>query len=167
MKLAPTTTDQDEILEFLRCPASYPEKPGKVEIRQTHISIVVLTPSLVYKIKKPLDLGFLDFSTLAKRHQACEAEVHLNRRLCHDVYLGVVPISRKEEALHFGQEGEVIDYTVKMRRLPEEGFLEQRLARDAVTSADLDRVAEKLSEFYRSQNRRPKSRSGGASQSFG
>jgi len=58
---------QDELLKFLRSPASYPEKPEKVEIRQTHISIVAMTPSLVYKVKKPLDLGFLDFSTLAKR----------------------------------------------------------------------------------------------------
>ena len=87
---------QDELLKFLRSPASYPEKPEKVEIRQTHISIVAMTPSLVYKVKKPLDLGFLDFSTLAKRRQACEAEVRLNRRLCRDVYLSVVPISRKD-----------------------------------------------------------------------
>jgi len=58
---------QDELLKFLRSPASCPEKPEKVEIRQTHISIVAMTPSLVYKVKKPLDLGFLDFSTLAKR----------------------------------------------------------------------------------------------------
>lgn len=142
---------QDELLKFLRSPASYPEEPGKVEIRQTHISIVAMTPSLVYKVKKPLDLGFLDFSTLEKRREACENEVRLNRRLCRDVYLGIVPISRKDGLLHFGEEGELIDYAVKMRRLPEEGFLEQRLARDAVTSADLDRVAEKLSEFYRSQ----------------
>ena len=150
MKSAATAT-QDELLEFLRHPASYREKPERVEIRQTHISILALTPSLVYKVKKPFDLGFLDFSTLAKRRQACKAEVLLNRRLCRDVYLEVVPISRKDGALRFGDEGTAIDYAVKMRRLPEEGFLERRLTRDIVTSADLDRVAEKLGGFYRSQ----------------
>ncbi|HWM25266.1 MAG TPA: AAA family ATPase [Chthoniobacterales bacterium] len=146
-----STAAQDELLTFLRSPASYSEKPEAVEIRQTHISIVAMTPSFVFKIKKPLDLGFLDFSTLEKRREACEAEVRLNQRLCRDVYLGVVPISRKDGALHFGEEGEAIDYAVKMRRLPEEGFLEQRLTRNGVTSADLDRVADKLSGFYRSQ----------------
>lgn len=146
-----SATAQDDLLKFLCSPASYPEKPEKVEIRQTHISIVAMTPSLVYKVKKPVDLGFLDFSTLEKRREACETEVRLNRRLCRDVYLGVVPISRKDGLLYFGEEGELIDYAVKMRRLPEEGFLEQRLARDAVISTDLDRVADKLSGFYRSQ----------------
>jgi len=142
---------RDELLEFLHFPTSYPDKPEKVEIRQTHISIVAMTPSLVYKVKKPLDLGFLDFSTLEKRREACETEVRLNRRLCRDVYLRVVPISRRDGRLCFGEGGEEIDYAVQMRRLPEEGFLEQRLARGAVTPKDLDRVAAKLSGFYRSQ----------------
>src|SRR5688572_13596413 len=142
---------RDELLQFLRSPASYPDKPEEVEIRQTHISIVAMTPTLVYKVKKPLDLGFLDFSTLEKRREACETEVRLNRRLCRDVYLDVVPISRQGGLLSFGQEGEEIDYAVRMRRLPEEGFLEERLARDSVTFTDLDRVVAKLSKFYRSQ----------------
>lgn len=145
------TVSEDELLAFLRSPASYAENPAMVEIRQTHISIVALTPSHVYKVKKPLDLGFLDFSTLEKRRQACEAEVRLNQRLCHDVYLGVVPISRRDGTLHFSQEGEVVEYAVKMRRLPEEGFLEQRLATGAVSAVDLDGVTDKLSEFYRAQ----------------
>lgn len=142
---------EEELLAFLRSPASYAENPATVEIRQTHISIVALTPSHVYKVKKPLDLGFLDFSTLEKRREACEAEVRLNQRLCHDVYLGVVPISRRDGTLHFSQEGEVVEYAVKMRRLPEEGFLERRLATGAVSAADLDGVTDKLSEFYRAQ----------------
>jgi aminoglycoside phosphotransferase family enzyme/predicted kinase len=146
------SVSQDELLAFLRRGDSYPEDTDVVEIRQTHISIVALTRSHVYKLKKPLDLGFLDFSTLEKRRQACEAEIRLNQRLCRDVYLGVLPISRRDGALRFGQEGKVIDYAVKMRRLPEEGFLDRRLARDAVTPADLDRVADKLSKFYRSQD---------------
>lgn len=142
---------RDELLQFLRSPSSYPDKPEKVEIRQTHISIVAMTPTLVYKVKKALDLGFLDFSTPEKRREACENEVRLNRRLCRDVYLGVVPIFRKDGRLCFGEGEEPIDYAVMMRRLPEEGFLEQRLARDTVPATDLDRVVDKLSGFYRSQ----------------
>ena len=142
---------QDELLAFLRRPDSYPELPAAVEIKQTHISIVAITPTHAYKVKKPLDLGFLDFSTIEKRRAACEAEVRLNRRLTQDVYLNVVPISRREGALCFGDKGEVIEYAVKMRRLPDEGFLTWRLSRNAVTPADLGRVAAKLSGFYRTQ----------------
>jgi aminoglycoside phosphotransferase family enzyme/predicted kinase len=147
----------DELLVFLRRPDSFPEKPTVVELRQTHISIIAIAPPHVYKIKKPLDLGFLDFSTLEKRRHFCEAEVRLNRRLTRDVYLGVVPISRRGGALEFGEEGEdslassVIEYAVKMRALPEDGFLDRRLARNVFTAADLDRLADKLSAFYRAQ----------------
>jgi aminoglycoside phosphotransferase family enzyme/predicted kinase len=142
---------QETLVAFLRRPESFPEKPAAVELRQTHISLVAIAPPHVYKIKKPLDLGFLDFSTLEKRRHFCAAEVELNRRLTHDVYLGVVAISRRDGSLHFGAEGEVIDYAVKMRVLSREGFLHERIAGGAVTAADLERVAEKLSSFYRAQ----------------
>ena len=87
----------------------------------------------VYKVKKPLDLGFLDFSTLEKRRHFCLEEVRLNRRLTHDVYLDVVPIARRDGCLHFGPEGEIVEYAVKMRELARAGFLHERLARGAAT----------------------------------
>jgi len=144
-------SSQDALLAFLRRPDSFSEKPAAVELRQTHISLVAIAPPHVYKVKKALDLGFLDFSTIEKRRHCCEAEVRLNRRLTRDLYLAVVPISRRNGSLHFGGEGEVIDYAVKMRALPEDGFMDRRLARNAVTAAELDRVADKLSAFYRAQ----------------
>jgi aminoglycoside phosphotransferase family enzyme len=122
-----------------------------VEVRQTHISIVAIAPPNVYKIKKPLDLGFLDFSTLEKRRHFCLEEVRLNRRLTQDVYLDVVPIARRDSCLHFGPEGEIVDYAVKMRELPREGFLHERLAHGNATADDLERVAVKLAAFYQAQ----------------
>ena len=80
------------LLTFLNDPASYPHRPRKVTMVQTHSSWVFLVSPFVYKIKKPVNFGFLDFSTLAKRKHFCLREVELNRRLSPDVYLGVVPI---------------------------------------------------------------------------
>ncbi len=142
----------DELISFLQRPDSFPEKPATVELRQTHISLVAIASPHVYKIKKPLDLGFLDFSTLEKRRHFCEAEVRLNQRLCRDVYLGVVPIVRRDDSLHFGGKGEVVEYAVKMRELAPEGFLNWRLVHANVGGADLDRLIAKLSAFYTAQS---------------
>ena len=122
-----------------------------MQVEQTHISIVAIASPYVYKVKKPLDLGFLDFSTLEKRRHFCLEEVRLNRRLTHDVYLDVVPIARRDGCLHFGPEGEIVEYAVKMRELARAGFLHERLARGAATADDLERVAAKLAAFYQAQ----------------
>ena len=150
--IAASADHQTDLLSFLRRPESYPENPAAVEIRQTHISIVALTPSHAYKLKKALDLGFLDYSTLEKRRQACEAEVRLNQRLSHDIYLGVVPISRRGSNLAFGGDGDIIDYAVQMRTLREQDMLDQRLAQGAVGLLDVERVADKLAKFYAAQS---------------
>ena len=142
---------QEELLAFLSRPESFPEKPASVEIRQTHISIVAIASPNVYKIKKPLDLGFLDFSTLEKRRHFCSEEVRLNRRLTQDVYLGIVPIARRDGSLHFGDEGEIVEYAVRMRELSRAGFLHERLALGAATMRDLERVAARLCDFYQAQ----------------
>ncbi|HXV62289.1 MAG TPA: hypothetical protein VEK15_16430, partial [Vicinamibacteria bacterium] len=93
-------------------------RPG-IELRETHISWVFLSANEVWKIKKPVELGFLDFSTIGKRREACDAEVRLNRRLAPGVYRGVVPV-RRDEADHLSIDGTgaVIDWAVHMRRLP-------------------------------------------------
>src|SRR5262249_59921321 len=91
----------------------------------------------VYKVKKPVDLGFLDFSTLAKRRYYCEEEVRLNRRLAPDVYLGVVPVT----AAGFEMPGEPVEYAVKMRRLPEDATLQKRLLRGEVDAEAGRRLA--------------------------
>ena len=142
---------QEDLLAFLSRPESFPEKPANVEIRQTHISIVAIASPNVYKIKKPLDLGFLDFSTLERRRHFCVEEVRLNRRLTQDVYLGIVPIARRDGSLHFGAEGEIVEYAVRMRELSRAGFLHERLALGAATMRDLERVAARLCDFYQAQ----------------
>src|SRR5207248_938761 len=141
----------NELIAFLRRPNSFPEKPATVELRQTHISLVAIASPFVYKIKKALDLGFLDFSTLEKRRHFCEAEVRLNQPLSRELYLGVVPIRRYHGSLHFGVAGEVVEYAVKMRELAREGFMDWRLAHAGISEADFERLIAKLSAFYRGQ----------------
>src|SRR5688500_6037069 len=113
---------------------------------QTHISWVVLAGAYAYKVKKPLDLEFLDYSTPQKRLEACHREVALNRRLCPWVYLGVMPIS----AAGVQPDGSraVLDYAVRMRRLPQDRMLDVLLERGEVTAAMLMAVAERLAAFH-------------------
>ena len=106
----------------------------------------------VYKVKKPVNLGFLDFSTLEKRKHFCEREVELNRRLC-DIYLGVEEISLREDSLAFGKGDRTVEYAVKMRKLLDEHFLRNLLAKNKVNKDDLLRIVEKLVEFYKTQPR--------------
>ncbi len=125
-------------------PEAYPHPVDAIRLVQTHISYVLLAGEHVYKLKKPLDLGFLDFTTLAKRRQACEDEVRLNRRTCESTYLGVVPV---------GDDGRIgvahaVDYAVHMRRLPDEGMMDRLLARDAVTHAMLGRLVALIADFH-------------------
>ena len=82
----------DALIGLLLCPESYPAPPGEIRVCQTHISVVFLTDQFAYKVKKPVNLGFLDFSTLKKRRHFCDEEVRLNRRLAPQVYRGVVPV---------------------------------------------------------------------------
>jgi aminoglycoside phosphotransferase family enzyme/predicted kinase len=104
----------------------------------------------VHKVKKPVDFGFLDFTTLELRRQACEAEVALNRRLAPDVYLGVVPVTRTEHGPHtYGGQGEVVDYAVHMRRMPDAGRLDVLLAAGGLTDAHLEELATTLAAFHR------------------
>lgn len=145
----------EKLLKFLQQPASYPHKPGDIEHIQTHISHVFLAGSLVFKIKKPVNFEFLDFSKLEKRKHYCCREVELNRRLCKDIYLGVVPIIYKEKSFRFeeedAEENEIIEYAVKMQRLSEEHFLHSYIENESLTADHLDRVADKLARFYNNQ----------------
>src|SRR5262245_26996667 len=96
-----------ELFAGLSDPAAYGEPVGEVNVRQTHISVVFLAGQHVYKIKKPVALGFLDFGTLERRRHFCEEEVRLNRRLAPDVYVGVVPVTQTLDGRpQFGGDGE-------------------------------------------------------------
>jgi hypothetical protein len=116
----------EELHQRLLDPHVYPSPPGTIELRETHASCVYLTDQKVYKIKKPVNLGFLDFSTLERRHHFCQQEILLNRRFAPNTYLGVVPIRLHHDQLFIdGKEGEIIEYAVEMRRLPEERMLDR------------------------------------------
>ena len=121
------------------------------ELIETHISWVFLGPTEVFKIKRPVDLGFLDFTTLPKRREACEAEVRLNRRLAPDVYLDVVPVNVDAAGVHsIGGEGSMVDWAVHMRRLPVERRADELLQRGVLTAADIDRLAAHIARFHES-----------------
>ncbi len=137
----------------LLSPGAYPHKPESVELRQTHISYVFLAGELAYKIKKPLNLGFLDYSTLEKRRHFCEEEARLNSRLCAGTYLGAVPVTREDDSMKLEGRGEAIEYAVKMRRLPEEGMMSHLVERDAVTPEMLADLARRLAGFHASSER--------------
>src|SRR5437588_4779711 len=120
------------LVDALARAAAYPFAVEKVEVHHTHISVVFLAGAFAYKIKRPLKLGFADFSTLEKRLHFCQEEVRLNRRLAPCVYLDVVPISRAPLGISVEHGGEVLEWAVKMVRLPPEASLEQRLRHGAV-----------------------------------
>lgn len=144
-----------QLVDALGRTEAYPGPAEQVEIRQTHISLVALVGSHVYKVKKPLNLGFLDFSTLAKRRHFCEEEVRLNRRLAPEVYLGVVPIVRRDRKLVVEGEGDPVEYAVKMKRLPDQATLRERLRRGELTVAVVEELGRRVAAFHASAANSP------------
>ena len=143
---------QEQLLPFLLNPLSYPHRPRAVRLVQTHASFVFIAPPFVYKVKKSVNFGFLNFSTLEKRRHFCEREVALNHRLSPNIYLGVVPISARNGRFTFGDGGNVVEYAVQMRKLSERHFLHQLVERDDVVPGDLNRIAIVLKHFYEAQH---------------
>src|SRR5438132_5623155 len=136
------------LIKALSNPAAYPHQADAVQVHQTHISVVFLAGPYAYKIKKPVAMGFLDFSTLEKRRHFCEEEVRLNRRLAPAVYLGVVPVIRAGPTIRMEGEGEAIEWAVKMQRLPEEATLEKRLLRQKVDVPLIGALAGRVAAFH-------------------
>jgi aminoglycoside phosphotransferase family enzyme len=139
--------DQKQVAEALMKPEAYEEDPGNIEVIQTHISFVFLTRNYVYKVKKAINLGFLDFTTLEKRRFFCEKELELNRRLCRDMYLDVVPIN-KSEAIKIKGKGKTVEYAVKMKRMPQERMMSKLLENNNVNNRFVDRIAKIIAEFH-------------------
>lgn len=140
--------DQSIVLKAMRDPGFYPEAPRKVEVIETHISTLFLTDHFVYKVKKPVDFGFLDYTTLAARRFFCEQELRLNRRLAADVYLQVLPIRRQGNRIRLREEGTVIEYTLQMRRLPAKWILSNLLQAGNVDREMIRRIALHLIGFH-------------------
>ncbi|MEK6977310.1 MAG: hypothetical protein AABX40_02775 [Candidatus Hydrothermarchaeota archaeon] len=139
----------EEVVSALLDPRAYGEGAEEIRLIQTHISFVFLTGRHAYKIKKPVNFGFLDFTTLEKRRFYCEEEVRINSAISPDLYLGVVPISRGADGrIRVGGEGEVLEYAVKMRELPQTAMMSGLLERKEVTERHIDTIAKRLSEFH-------------------
>ncbi len=152
-----TTPDRQsqELVAFLESPESYPHGPAEVHAIQTHISWVFVASPFVFKVKKPVNLGFLDFSALEKRQHFCQREIELNRRLCPEIYLGVVPVYITASGFSFEAQGEIVEYAVKMRELPHGWFLSELLEKNLVGEKEINRVISTLHRFYQAETPTP------------
>jgi aminoglycoside phosphotransferase family enzyme/predicted kinase len=137
-----------DLASELQLPSAYPFPVKRVETVETHISWVFLAGPFAYKVKKPVNFGFVDYSTLEQRRHFCEEEARLNRRLAPDIYLDVVPVTLWADSLRFEGAGEVVEYAVKMRRLPRDRMLDQLLEAGRVTADDLERLARHMAAFH-------------------
>ena len=137
-----------DLVRSLLDPVCYPHPARKIEHIETHISDVFLTGQYAYKLKKPLNLGFLDFSTLEKRRFCCEEELRLNRRLAPELYLDVVPITGQPAHPRICGDGEPVEYAVRMREFDQAGMLERLLDRGELTSAHTDEIADVVAGFH-------------------
>ena len=140
--------------ELLR-PAAFAHRATDLQLRETHISWIILAGEYAYKIRKPVNFGFLDFSSPEKRLADCEAELALNRRLCPDLYLGIVQVVERGGCLAFGGEGRRVEPAVQMRRLPESGMLPNLLERYAADERLMERIAQQLADFHASARTGP------------
>jgi hypothetical protein len=143
------------MIQALLDPVVYPEPTVKVELKQTHISFLFLTDDFVYKIKKPVDFGFLDFTSLDKRLHYCKEEARLNQRLAKGVYLGIVKITQANGAYRVEGQGEAVEYAVKMKRVPEEAMLNRAISEERINAPVMERVAKRIADFHASAEQGP------------
>lgn len=136
------------LIKSLLKPSSYTEPTSSVRLVQTHVSYLFLTDTHVYKVKKPVDFGFLNFSTIDRRRFYCNEELRLNRRLCPGIYQDVVEIRESEAGVHIGGDGVLVDYAVQMKRLPDSRMLSRLLAAHAVTHDEIRQLAVVIAKFH-------------------
>jgi aminoglycoside phosphotransferase family enzyme len=137
-----------DLVAALQDPAAYPEPTGAVDLIQTHISWVFITADFAYKVKKPVDLGFLNFTTLRRRHHYLQEELSLNRRLCPEIYLEVLPITAHKDRVRVGGRGQPVEYVLKMVRMPQDRMMDEVADRGELRRKHLDRIIERLVPFY-------------------
>lgn len=138
------------LIAALQNPALYSHPVDGFRVIETHISWVILTGAYAYKMKKPVDFGFLNFTELASRKHFCEQELLLNQRMAPELYLQVLPITGTLEAPIIGGEGEPIEYLVQMREFPQTQLMAEVQARGELTDAHIDALAEKIAQFHQS-----------------
>ena len=140
-----------QLLNDLQSPSAYPEPTKEVRLVQTHISWVFVCDNFVYKLKKPVDFGFLDFTTIQKREVYCHKEVELNSRLAPDVYLGVYPVvydGRVYRILEEAGEETPVEYAVKMKVLQDSALMKSRFNNGALGNDDIEKIAKTIAEFH-------------------
>jgi len=144
-----TVMTHPQLIAAMSRPDFYPEIPERVELIQTHISFIFIAGVLVYKVKKAVDFGFLDFTTLEKRQFYCREELRLNRRLAPEIYLDVVEIVEMPDGkLAMGKTGQVVDYAVVMKKIPEGRMLKKLLASGEISISIMERIAGKVADFH-------------------
>ncbi|NMZ52209.1 AAA family ATPase [Pseudomonas poae] len=136
------------LIAALQNPALYPHPVEAFHVIETHISWVILTGPYAYKLKKPMNFGFLDFTDLEKRGHFCNEELRLNQRLTKDLYLEVLPITGSAESPRVGGDGPVIEYALKMRQFPQSQMLSTLQANGELTSAHIDEMARQIAHFH-------------------
>ncbi|MFA7386345.1 MAG: AAA family ATPase [Thiohalobacteraceae bacterium] len=142
-------TEQSRLIAALQNPARFPHPVDRVQVIQTHISYVLLTGRYAYKFKKPVNLGFLDFTSLEKRRFYCHEELRLNRRLAPELYEAVVKITGTPEDPGFDGPGEPIEYAVRMRQFPDGARLDEVCDRGDLTAVHIDQLADTIAAFHR------------------
>lgn len=138
----------ERLVEALHNPQAYEHPVAAVHVIQTHTAWVLLTGKYAYKIKKPVDFGFLDFSTLEKRRHWCEEEARLNRRFAPDIYLGVAEIRGTLKQPHTGGSGPVLEYAVHMRQFPDKQLLSELAEHQQLEASHIDQLIEKIATFH-------------------
>lgn len=145
-------TEEDQLARKVAAlcrPETYADAPARIEVIETHMSFVFLTPLYAYKMKKPVRYDFLDFSTAALRAYYCAEELRLNRRLAPGVYIAVVPLGRGPNGgLRLGSGDDVVERLVQMRRLPRDRMLDECIRRGALDQRALEALAVRLACFY-------------------
>jgi uncharacterized protein len=136
------------MVQALLKPEIYPEPTKNVRLEQTQMSFVFIGDEYVYKTKKAVNLGYLDYTTLEQRKFFCDKEVELNQRLSPDTYIGVIPITKKDKKYAIGGRGGIVEYAVKMKVLPGDRMLDVLLKENSVTDDMMPRVAVKMADFH-------------------
>lgn len=139
---------QEKIIKAMLNPETYDENVKTIKHLQTHISHVFLTGKFAYKIKKPVNFGFLDFTTLKKRKFYCKKELELNKRLSPEIYLEVVPIFRSGDKIKIKGGGKIVEYAVKMKELPQERMMSKLLEKNKITKRLVENLAKIVAEFH-------------------
>ena len=142
-----------DFISFLLQPDTYVPRSSEVKLVQTHISYVFITDNFVYKFKKPVDFGFLDFTSLAKRHHFCQQELLLNRRLCPSIYLDLVALLKSGSSFSLvspaqAETEHIIEYGIKMKRMPEEQMMANVIKSGRLAPDNIDSICDALIPFY-------------------